>query len=80
MKIHCETARRELIEETGYRAGRLELLHSFFLSPGILDERMYLFLASDLTSGRCPARSVRRNREPGRPLAAGDRVGHAAAD
>ena len=46
-----DTARRELIEETGYRAARLELLHTFFLSPGILDERMYLFLASELTAG-----------------------------
>jgi ADP-ribose pyrophosphatase len=45
------TARRELAEETGYRAARLELLHSFFLSPGILDERMHLFLATDLTAG-----------------------------
>jgi ADP-ribose pyrophosphatase len=46
-----ETARRELIEETGYRAARLELLHTFFLSPGILDERMCLFVASELTAG-----------------------------
>ena len=46
-----DTARRELTEETGYRAARLELLHTFFLSPGILDERMYLFLASELTAG-----------------------------
>lgn len=45
------TAERELIEETGYRAGRLEPLHSFFLSPGILDERMHLFLATDLQLG-----------------------------
>jgi ADP-ribose pyrophosphatase len=46
-----DTARRELIEETGYRAARLDLLHTFFLSPGILDEHMYLYLASDLTAG-----------------------------
>ncbi len=42
------TAHRELIEETGYKAGQLTLLHQFFLSPGILDERMVLFLATDL--------------------------------
>jgi ADP-ribose pyrophosphatase len=42
------TARRELIEETGYEAGKLVPLHQFFLSPGILDERMHLFLATDL--------------------------------
>jgi ADP-ribose pyrophosphatase len=50
-----ETAARELAEETGFRAGRLQPLHKFFLSPGILDERMHLFLAQDLISGD-PAR------------------------
>lgn len=44
-----ETARRELLEETGYDAEQLQLLHSFYLSPGILDERMHLFLATGLT-------------------------------
>jgi ADP-ribose pyrophosphatase len=47
----AETARRELIEETGYRAGRIELLTRFFMSPGILDEQMHLFLATQLTPG-----------------------------
>jgi ADP-ribose pyrophosphatase len=46
-----ETARRELAEETGYRAGRIELLTSFYLSPGILDERMFLYLATRLEPG-----------------------------
>lgn len=46
-----ETAERELAEETGYRAERIELLHSFFLSPGILDEKMHLFAATQLTAG-----------------------------
>ena len=44
-------AERELIEETGYRAVKLEQLHAFYLSPGILDERMHLFLATGLTAG-----------------------------
>ena len=44
-------AERELIEETGFRATRLEKLHAFYLSPGILDERMHLFLATGLTAG-----------------------------
>ncbi|WP_425619302.1 NUDIX hydrolase [Anatilimnocola sp. NA78] len=44
-------AERELIEETGYRAGSMKFLHAFYLSPGILDERMHLFLATDLTLG-----------------------------
>ena len=44
-------AERELIEETGYRAKKLEPLHASYLSPGILDERMHLFLATGLTPG-----------------------------
>ena len=41
-------AGRELLEETGYLAGRLWPLGSFFSSPGILTEKMYLFAAYDL--------------------------------
>jgi ADP-ribose pyrophosphatase len=48
----AETARRELIEETGYTAARLEKLREFFLSPGILNERMHLYLARGLTPGK----------------------------
>lgn len=50
-----ETARRELIEETGFRCEKLEPLCEFFMSPGILDEHMYCFLATGLTLGD-PAR------------------------
>jgi ADP-ribose pyrophosphatase len=46
-----QNAERELIEETGYRAAQLQKLHAFYLSPGILDERMHLFLATGLTAG-----------------------------
>jgi len=46
-----ETARRELAEETGYRARGMELLAAFYSSPGILDERMHLFLATGLAPG-----------------------------
>jgi ADP-ribose pyrophosphatase len=46
-----DAARRELVEETGYRAGRMEAVGSFWMSPGILRERMHLFLAEDLTPG-----------------------------
>lgn len=45
------TAERELIEETGFRAAKIEFLHSFYLSPGILDEKMHLYLATGLTAG-----------------------------
>src|SRR5688572_14649987 len=40
-----KTAHRELIEETGYRAGRLERLCEFYMSPGILSERMIVYTA-----------------------------------
>lgn len=42
-----ETARRELIEETGYAAGRLVELVSYYTSPGYTDERLTLFRADD---------------------------------
>ena len=45
------TAARELAEETGYRAGRIEAAGSFWMSPGILRERMHLFVAHDLVAG-----------------------------
>ncbi len=45
------TAGRELSEETGYRAGKIEHLTTFYTSPGILHEEMHLFLASDLQPG-----------------------------
>lgn len=44
-------AARELEEETGYTAGKLEKLLSFYMSPGILNERMHLFLATSLRPG-----------------------------
>jgi ADP-ribose pyrophosphatase len=45
-------AARELEEETGWRAARLEHLASFWMSPGILRERMHLILARGLTPGQ----------------------------
>ncbi len=44
-------AHRELAEETGYRARSMDLLASFLSSPGILDERMHLYLATGLEPG-----------------------------
>ncbi len=41
-------AGRELLEETGYLAGRLQALGVFYSSPGILSERMYAYAAYDL--------------------------------
>jgi ADP-ribose pyrophosphatase len=44
-------AERELEEETGYRAKSIELLHEFYMSPGILSERMHVYLATGLELG-----------------------------
>lgn len=44
-------ARRELAEETGYRAKRWKRLAAFFPSPGYCSERMTVFLAEGLTPG-----------------------------
>ena len=41
-------AGRELIEETGYRAGRLEHLSSIWTAPGFTDEVIHLYAAFDL--------------------------------
>jgi ADP-ribose pyrophosphatase len=42
------TAGRELIEEAGYEAGRLEYLLWFYTTPGMTDEKMHAVLATDL--------------------------------
>src|ERR1043165_2940731 len=44
-----EGAARELEEELGVRAGRWEKLSEFFVSPGFCEEKMWLYLATDLT-------------------------------
>jgi ADP-ribose pyrophosphatase len=46
-----QTAERELQEETGYRAGRMRLIRDWYVSPGVMTERMYLFLCDDLEPG-----------------------------
>jgi ADP-ribose pyrophosphatase len=45
------TAPRELTEETGYVAGRITRLAEWLVSPGVMTERMYLYLCEDLTPG-----------------------------
>ena len=42
-------ARRELVEETGYRARTVRPLLEFYPSPGVLSEKMHLFEARNLT-------------------------------
>lgn len=47
-----ESARREVEEETGYRAGALLPLGSIWTTPGFTDERIWLFAATELERGR----------------------------
>ena len=44
-------AKRELIEETGYRARQWKRILHFYVSPGFLDETMTIYLARGLESG-----------------------------
>lgn len=45
-------ARRELIEETGYRAKKWRKLAEFYPSPGFLSEKMTIYLATGLIEGQ----------------------------
>jgi ADP-ribose pyrophosphatase len=46
-----QCARRELEEETGYRAARLDFLVSLLTTPGFTDEVIHLYRATGLTPG-----------------------------
>jgi ADP-ribose pyrophosphatase len=46
-----QTARRELVEETGYRARKWTKLAEFYPSPGFLSEKMTIYVATGLTAG-----------------------------
>lgn len=47
----AECARRELQEETGCRAERVERLITMYTTPGFTDEKIHLFIAVGLTAG-----------------------------
>jgi len=47
-----QAARRELVEETGYRAKKWKKLVTFYPSPGYVAEKMTIFLATGLTAGK----------------------------
>jgi ADP-ribose pyrophosphatase len=49
-----QTIKREIEEETGYRAHRWQTLGKFFLAPGYSDEVIYAFLALDLEKLETP--------------------------
>jgi ADP-ribose pyrophosphatase len=44
-------ARRELLEEAGCSAGRLEHLTTIYTTPGFTDERIHLYAAHEITAG-----------------------------
>lgn len=46
-------AKRELREETGAVAGKMTYLGLYIGSPALLDEKIYMYLAEDLTFGEC---------------------------
>jgi len=46
-----QAAKRELGEETGLKAKKWKRLTTFFPSPGYVEEKMTIFLATDLTQG-----------------------------
>ena len=46
-----ECARRELLEETGVTAGRIERLTTIWTTPGFTDEAIHLFVAYELAAG-----------------------------
>ena len=64
-------ARRELEEETGFRAGRIERLASLLMIPGTSSHRLHFFLAEDLEPGTQAleqAECVRVRKVPFEPL------------
>ncbi|MCQ6963906.1 ADP-ribose pyrophosphatase, partial [Methanolobus chelungpuianus] len=46
-----ETAIRELKEETGFSSAKIEYITEFYTSAGFTNEKMHLFLATELTEG-----------------------------
>ena len=62
-----ETARRELLEEAGYRAGTWHILADYLSSPGITTERLRIFLATDLTMVPAGQREYVRQARGGLP-------------
>ena len=47
----ADCARRELAEETGCRAARIEFQYTMYTTPGFTDEKIHVFMATGLTQG-----------------------------
>lgn len=48
-----ECAKRELEEETGFKAKEYKHISSFYTSPGFADELLHLYMATGLVEGEC---------------------------
>ncbi len=48
-----DCAIRELKEETGYSASNMKLIHKFYTSSGFSNQKIYVYLATDLEKGEC---------------------------
>ena len=66
------TAARELAEEIGMRAGRLDQLAEFYNSPGFCDEHSYVFLGRDLTECATDAQGIEEQHMTVERVALGD--------
>ena len=51
-ELPADCARRELMEETGCTAARMEPLYTFYTTPGFIDEQIHGFMATGLTQGQ----------------------------
>jgi 8-oxo-dGTP pyrophosphatase MutT (NUDIX family) len=69
-----ETAKRELREEIGKSAATWQHLHTFYASPGFTDERIYSYLATDLSDDPLEAEEDERIEIVEAPLAELDAV------
>jgi len=47
-----ECAAREVEQEIGFRAGRIEKLAEFYSTPGFCEERLFVYLATDMTPAK----------------------------
>ncbi|WP_211329301.1 NUDIX domain-containing protein [Ammoniphilus oxalaticus] len=47
----ADCAKREMIEETGYRAEQMKFVTKFYTSPGFADELLYIYEGVSLTKG-----------------------------
>ena len=65
-------AERELAEETGYTAAKWRSLGYLYASPGVLDEKLHLFIAEELTPGTAQPEALRGTRAGDRAARRGD--------